>query len=64
MFEIENKTVIVIITSSLYCNIPAYLSKRLCKPWAPASTPVSAPALEPHPPIVIAEEKGGCLGFS
>ena len=47
MFEIENKMVVVIITSSLYYNIPDCPSKCLCKLQAPVVALVCAPAFEP-----------------
>ena len=40
VFEIKNKMVVVIITLSLYCNIPDYVRKHLCKLPAPSTAPV------------------------
>ena len=46
MFEIENKMLFIIITPSLYCNIPDCVSKSLYKLWAPVRAPVVTPV--PH----------------
>ena len=43
MFDIENKMVVVIITSSLYCNIPDCVCKWAYKLRAPVGAAVVTP---------------------
>ena len=64
MFEIENKMVVIGMTSSLYCNIPDCVCKHVYKLRAhvkPVVAPVLCTAYLPWPPQRFAVRTKWCL---